>query len=63
MALDQVHAWIAHEIGHAWRDDNRIGEAPEDCEVKTCELAQQWDFTGDGADPERQRRLDARYRR
>lgn len=44
---------IAHEIGHAWRGDDRLGvDTPEDCEIQTATLARDWGFGGSGADPE-----------
>jgi hypothetical protein len=52
---EQVEATIAHEIGHAWRHDDRLDMPPEDCEEQTAELARSWGFTGRGADPEFQK--------
>jgi len=52
MAFDDVQSVIAHEIAHAWLGHDRLGNPPEDCEVQTARLVQQWGFTGIGADPE-----------
>ena len=51
VAEANVHSAIAHEIAHAWRRDDRLGEPPKDCEEQTARLVEKWGFTGIGADP------------
>lgn len=50
MAQPGAHGIVAHEIAHAWRRDDRLGQPPADCERATAELTAQWGFDGIGAD-------------
>jgi hypothetical protein len=47
-----AHSIIAHEIAHAWLGHDRLGDAPEDCEIQVCKLVASWGFVGIGADAE-----------
>jgi hypothetical protein len=62
---EQMECSIAHEIGHAWRADDRLGNPTVDCEVQTGLLVHEWGFRGRGADVEflRQRYPDSGRRR
>lgn len=47
-----AHSIVAHEIAHAWRGDDRLGNPPDDCEEATARLTAEWGFSGLGADAE-----------
>jgi hypothetical protein len=57
---DEVETTIAHEIAHAWRGDDRMGEMDEECEEKAAAVTRDWGFQGRGADPEFQRERNRR---
>lgn len=50
---DDLPSFIAHEIAHAWRKDDRLSpDLPDDCETETALLVKSWGFEGRGADPD-----------